>query len=64
MYEERIRMLRLVPYRLREAGLRVEPKKYNLFQRMVEFFGHVMSDQWRRVNESKAVEAVRSWPVP
>ena len=49
--------------RLREAGLKLSPKKCHLLQRVVEFLGHVVSDQGVSTDPKK-VEAVRSWPVP
>ncbi len=59
--EECISRLRLVFDRLREAGLKLKPKKCNLFQRRV--LGHVVSGEGVSCDPSK-VEAVENWCAP
>ena len=48
---------------LRRAGLKLKPSKCKLFQREVEFLGHIVSGEGVRTDPSK-VEAVKDWPRP
>ena len=55
--------LKIVFQRLREAGLRLKPKKCRLFSRSTKFLGHVVSGD-RVSPDPEKMEAVRTWPVP
>ena len=52
--------LKIVFQCLREAGLRLEPKKCRLFSRSTKFFGHVDGVSLDPEN----MEAMQTWPVP
>jgi len=49
--------------RLRAAKLKLHINKCFLFQRRVEFLGHVLSENGVKVQMAK-VDAVQHWPVP
>ena len=49
--------------RLAQAGLKLKPSKCTLFNKRVQYLGHVVSDQGVETDESK-VQTVRDWPVP
>ena len=49
--------------RLREARLKLSPKKCHLFQKRVVFLGHVVSDEGVSTEPEK-IKAVREWPTP
>ena len=62
-FEEELNRLRLVFQRLREASLKLSPKKCFLFQRCVAFLGHIVSGDGVSTDPSKT-EAIRTWPTP
>lgn len=49
--------------RLREANLKLNPKKCNLFRRKVNFLGHVVSAEGVSVDPEK-VATIKEWPRP
>ena len=55
--------LKAIFQRLREAGLRLKPKKCKLLQQSVRFLGHVVSAQGVAPDPDK-IQAVRDWSVP
>ena len=55
--------LRQAFQRLRDAGLRLKPKKCSLFRRQVSFLGHVVSESGVACDPAK-VEAVTAWETP
>ena len=62
-FQETIDRLRRVLERLKSAGLRIKPSKCNLFQKSVNFLGHIVTDQGIKVDPEKTV-AVQKWPEP
>ncbi|KAJ8405655.1 hypothetical protein AAFF_G00316350 [Aldrovandia affinis] len=48
---------------IRQAGLRLNPKKWQLFRRETAFLGHVVSADGVATNPVK-IAAVRNWPPP
>ena len=62
-FGEAMQRLRTVLQRLRDAGLKLSPKKCILLQRSVPFLGHVVSDHGVSTDPKK-IEAVRTWPYP
>ena len=50
-------------YRLKQAGLKVKPKKCRLFARKVEFLGHIISEAGIAMMPEK-VAAIKDWPTP
>ena len=56
-------MLEKVFQRIREAGLKLSPKKCHFLQRELKCLGHVVSKEGIACNPSKTV-AVSKWPVP
>ena len=61
--DEHCDRLRAVLQRIREAGLKLSPEKCHLFQRRVEYLGHVISAEGIRTSTSK-VDKVENWPTP
>ena len=49
--------------RLGRAGLKLNSKKCNLFQKRVLFLGHEISEQGVGISPEK-IEAVKNWPIP
>ena len=62
-FTEAIERLRTVLQRLRDAGLKLSPKKCILLQKSVPFLGHVVSNHGVSTDPKK-IEAVRTWPSP
>ena len=61
--EEHEILLRKVFQKIREAGLKLSPKKCRFFQREIKCFGHVVSAEGISCDPSKTA-AVSTWPVP
>lgn len=62
-FESTLDRLRDVLSRLRAAGLKLSPKKCDLFKKKVSYLGHVVTTEGIRVDPGK-IEAIRVWPVP
>ena len=62
-FDEAVENLQQVLERLRNAGLKLKPKKCDLFAKSVLFLGHIVSDEGV-ATDPKKVKAVREWPVP
>src|SRR5207248_2398473 len=62
-FESHIIALQEVFDRLRNAGLRLHPKKCKFALPEITYLGHKISAKGIRVDESK-IEAVKHWPVP
>ena len=62
-FEEHLTRLQLVLRRLKQAGLKVTPKKCHLFQFQVEFLGHIVSAAGISTDPKKT-ESIDSWPPP
>jgi len=62
-FDTHLELLREIFTRLRLANLKVHIKKCCLFQRRVNFLGHVLTKTGIEVQPEKA-EAVRTWPTP
>jgi len=60
-FEEQLYRLDEVFARLQSAKLKLKPSKCSLFQRSVEFFRHVTSEQGIAMQDEK-VSAIRDWP--
>ena len=60
---DKFKNLRTVFQRLREAGLKLNPRKCHLFQKSVRYLGHVVSESGITVDPEKTM-AVVSWPEP
>ena len=60
---EHLEHLEKVFLKLRAAGLKLKPKKYDLFQTQVNYLGHVLDKTGIRPNPKK-LEAVRDWERP
>ena len=56
-------MLEKVFQRIRDAGLKLSPKKCHFFQKKIKCLGHVVSEQGISCNPKKT-SAVSSWPTP
>ena len=61
--EQHTKHLRQVLQRLREAKLKVSPKKCQLFRQEMKFLGHAVSEAGVATDPEKT-EAVHSWPLP
>ena len=62
-FSENLTNLTQVLNRLREAGLKLQPKKCCLCSQQVEFLGHIVSPEGVST-DSKKIEKVANWPVP
>ena len=62
-FQEQFTDLEFVLERLRRANLKLNPKKYHLFQKEVIFFGHMISETGVGSSPDK-IEAVKNWPTP
>ena len=62
-FEEALENLQIVFQRLREANLKLKPKKCFLFQPKVTYLGHVVSESGISCDPAK-IEAVENWPTP
>ena len=62
-FEQELERLQEVLERFRGANLKLNPKKCNLFQREVQYLGHVVSATGIRTDPDKCA-SVRDWPVP
>ena len=61
--EEAITRLGTVFQKLREAGLKLQPSKCELFKTSLLYLGHIVSEDGIRIDPEK-IEAVLQWPVP
>lgn len=61
--DETLNRLEIVFQRLRDAKLKLKPKKCHLFQKEVLYLGHVVSEHGVHTDPSK-IEAVKTWPTP
>ena len=62
-FKEELANLREVFERLKEAKLKLSPKKCTLFQQEVTYLGHVVSEAGVAMNPEK-VKVVQIWPIP
>ena len=62
-YDEHLQNLRAVFTRLREAGLKLKPKKCFLCSPQVEFLRYVVSAKGVSTDPKK-IEKVADWPTP
>ena len=62
-FKAELERLRWVFARLREAGLKLSPKKCHLFKKRVVFLGHVVSEEGVSTDPEK-IKAVCEWPTP
>ena len=62
-FTDHTKNLRMVLLRLREAKLKLSPKKCVLFQRQVKFLGHIVSEAGVATDPEK-LRAVHPWPRP
>ena len=62
-FQDQLERLRAVLTRLRAAGLKLSPRKCQLFQRRVNFLGHIVSSDGVSTDPAK-IAAVRDWPSP
>ena len=62
-FDEMLSNLDRVLNKLQEAGLKLKARKCQLFQKEVEYLGHVVSSDGIRTDPKK-IEAVQNWPTP
>ena len=62
-YEEHLDRLYLVYQKLREAGVKLSPKKCSLLKTRVKYVGHIVSEKGIESDEEK-VSKVLGWPQP
>ena len=62
-FEAELDQLRSVFTRLREAGLKLSPKKCHPFKKRVVFLGHMVSEDGVSTDPEK-IRAVCDWPTP
>ena len=61
--DEHIQQLQTVFDRLKHAKLKLKPKKCHLFQKKVQYLGHVVSEAGIETDPDK-ISAVKDWPRP
>ena len=61
--QEAIARLGTVFQKLREAGLKLQPSKCELFKTSLLYLGHIVLEDGIRTDPKK-VEAIHQWPVP
>lgn len=62
-FDEHLDRLREVFERLQAAGLKLKPKKCQLFQRSVQYLGHIISEDGVKTDPEK-IRTVAEWPMP
>jgi hypothetical protein len=62
-FEEQIKNLEEVLYRLKQANLKLNSKKCRFLQKRVTYLGHVVSEDGVSTDPEKT-KAVSEWPVP
>ena len=62
-FEHHIEGLRRVFAAHRKAGLMLQPEKCQLFQKQIEYLGHLISEEGTSI-PPKYTEIVRGWPYP
>ena len=62
-FEEELERLEKVFQKLRVAKLKLKPKKCHLFQKVVHYLGHVVSEEGVATDPEK-IETVKNWPTP
>ena len=62
-FEDHLQHLSTVFDRLKEAGLKLKPKKCFLFQTSVKYLGHIVSRDGISTDPDKT-KAVKEWPTP
>ena len=62
-WEEHVQRLRQVFQRLREAGLKLKPKKCQLFRTQVGFLGHIIDGDGIHTDPDK-IRTIQDWPTP
>lgn len=62
MFDEHLKNLQKVFNRIREANLKLNPKRCFVWEKEVEFLGHVVFSEEVRTSDDK-IEAVRNWAV-
>ena len=60
--DEVVGKLEIVLDRLRDANLKLKPKKCHLFQKQVLYLGHVVSEDGVSTDPAK-LESIRTWPT-
>ena len=62
-FEQHLARLRRVLQQIREAGMKLKPRKCHFLQREVKYLGHVVSSSGIQADPAK-LEAVTTYPVP
>ena len=62
-FDQTLENLRLVFDRVREAGLKLKPKKCELFKREILYLGFIVNGTGVH-SDPKKIAAVKDWPVP
>ena len=62
-FESHLSRLSVVLERICTHGLKVSPKKCDLFQKQVSFLGHIVSNEGIATDAGK-IESVKTWPSP
>ena len=62
-FDEHLDNLREVFERIRNAGMKLSPKKCSLFKKEVKYLGHIVSSSGISTDPEK-LETVTNWPIP
>lgn len=62
-WADHLKNLKEVLKRLRDANLKLNPKKCRMFQKKLSFLGHTISPEGIHT-DSKKISVIKKWPVP
>lgn len=62
-FQEHLRHIDVIVSRIKDAGLKPQPKKCQIIQTEVAYLGHIMFDYGVKTNPEK-IRKVKDWPVP
>ena len=62
-FAEMIKNLDIVFERFSQAGLKLKPKKCQLFRKEVEFLGHIINENGVHTDPRK-IQCIKEWPLP
>ena len=62
-FSDMINNLEMVLQRFEMAGLKLRPQKCQLFQKEVEFLGHIINESGVNTDPKK-IECIADWPIP
>lgn len=62
-FDEHMRRLKIVFQKIKDSGIKLSPLKCNLFQKEVQYLGHLITESGIKTDPSK-ISAIKEWPLP